>query len=107
MTRLTDIMAQAQRILNSLDPSTADLHDKGTDRLLADLDQPSIVAEADRLTSDVFPDRAARLAAEANARAVEKHDDETPLVILGPGGDFTTNIIADESGASAGAGGGR
>ncbi len=54
-------------------------------------------------------DRAACLAAEANARAVERHDDETPLAILGPGGEFTTRIpaspLVDESGASAGAGG--
>lgn len=71
-------------------------------------------------------DRAACIAAEANARAVEKHDDEAPLVVLGQGvyeakvrpqdlldaHDRTVAMLnrwvnggTDESGFSAGAGG--
>lgn len=103
MSRLNDIMAQAQRILNSLNyGGDADLHDKGTDRLLADLEQPSIVAESERLTGELFPDRAARLAAEQNAAACEDDDAEDPEPF-----DEFTGPMADESGASAGMGGGR
>ncbi len=83
MSRLNDIMAQAQRILNSLDPSTADLHDKGTDRLLNDLGVEPIVGESVRLTKELWPER----------EEPERFDEFT-----GP---------MDESGASAGAGGGR
>ena len=84
MSSLRDIMAQAHRILDSLKSSDADLHDKGTDRLLRDLGEtPGVVAESKRLAREVWPER----------EDPERFDEFT-----GP--------FADESGASAGAGGG-
>ena len=88
MSRIADIMAQAQRILDSLkrnDPS-ADLHDKGTDRVLRDIgvEPEPILRESVRLTKELWPER----------EEPERFDEFT-----GP--------FADESGASAGAGGGQ
>lgn len=96
-----------------------DLHDKGTDRLLSDLDQPHIVTEAERLTGELFPDRAARLAADKNADATARPfgvpyrsaRTDAALSIDASGVeeverfDEFTGPFADESGTSAGAGG--
>ena len=92
MTRLSDTMRYARLLIDGMVKGDwrdlPDLHDAGTDRLLSDLEQPSILAESERLTGELFPDRAARLAAERTARACED-DAEDPE----PFDEFTGPMI--------------